>query len=35
MGKNRAHTLSTRWEVNIVEQSEIANQSDCLNHQDH
>ena len=33
--KHQAHTLSTRQEVNIVEQSEIANQSDCLYHQDH
>ena len=33
--KHRAKTLSTRQEVNVVEQSEIANQSDCLNQQDH
>ena len=35
MEKHRAHTLSTRQKVNTVEESEIANQSDCLNHQDH
>ena len=28
--KHGAHTLSTRYEVNIVEESEIANQTDCL-----
>ena len=28
--KHGAHTLSSRYEVNIVEESEIANQTDCL-----
>ena len=28
--KHGAHTLSTRYEVNIVEESEIASQTDCL-----
>ena len=28
--KHGTHTLSSRYEVNIVEESEIANQTDCL-----